>query len=78
MLKKREIADIIKTAGNIAKSSKFQSQALLLGVLQGMIIGLILHQKNCSKLNAIFKVVKMNFGSKFGAWVSFHTAILQS
>jgi len=30
------------------------------------------------KSNAIFKVVKMNFGSKFGAWVSFHTAILQS
>jgi len=32
----------------------------------------------CSKLNAIFKVVKMNFGSEVGAWVSFHTDILLS
>jgi len=29
-------------------------------------------------LNAIFKVVKRNFFITFGAWVSFHTAILQS
>jgi len=29
-------------------------------------------------VDAIFKVVKLNFGSKFEAWVSFHTAILQS
>jgi len=45
-----------------------------LRVLQEMIIGLKLHRKNipCSKLNAIFKVVKMNFGSKFGAWVPFY------
>jgi len=33
--------------------------------------------KKCSNLNAIFKVVKMNFGSDFEAWASFHTAILQ-
>jgi len=32
----------------------------------------------CSKLNAIFEAVKMDFGTKFGAWVSFHTAVLQS
>ena len=32
-------------------------------------------EKNCS---AILKLLKMNFGSKFGAWVSSHTAILQS
>jgi len=44
-----------------------------------MIIGFKLYRKNivCSKLNAIFKAVKMNFGSE-GAWVSFHTAIFQS
>jgi len=35
-------------------------------------------EKKCSKLNAILKVVGMNSGSKFGAWVSFHTAIFQS
>jgi len=35
-------------------------------------------KKFCSKLDAIFKIVKVNFGSKFEAWVSFHTAILQS
>jgi len=45
-----------------------------------MIIGLKLYRNNifCLELNAIFKVEKMNFGSKFGAWVSFHTAMLQS
>ena len=32
----------------------------------------------CLKLNAIFQMVKMNFGSKFGAWVPFLTAILLS
>ena len=39
--KTRKTAKILKTAGNIAKSSKFQSEALLLGVLSGMIIGII-------------------------------------
>jgi len=34
-------------------------------------------EKKSSKLNAIFKGVKINFGCKFGDWVSFHTAILQ-
>jgi len=71
----------LKTARNIAKSYKFQPWTLILGVLQGMITGFKLYQEKkvfCLKLNAIFKVVKMNFGSKFGAWVSFHTAILQS
>jgi len=43
-----------------------------------MIIGLKLYQKNILKLKAIYKEVKMNFGSKFGALVSCHTAILQS
>jgi len=71
-------ANFLETAGNFAKSSKFQSQALLLGVLQKTINGFKLYRKKCSKLNAIFKVVKMNFSSKLGAWVSFHIAILQS
>jgi len=45
-----------------------------------MIIGLNLYRENifCSKSNAIFKVVKMNFGSKFEARAFFHAAILQS
>jgi len=30
------------------------------------------------KLKGYFWGSKMNIGSKFGAWVSFHTAILQS
>jgi len=54
-------------AGNIAKSSKFQPWTLHKDVPQGMIIGLKLYRKKCLKLNAIFKVVKMNFGIKFGA-----------
>jgi len=77
-VKTRKIAKIFKTAGNIAKSSKFQSQGRLLGVLQGIIIGFKLCQKIDSKLYTIFKVVKMDFSSNFGTWVSFHTAILQS
>jgi len=32
----------------------------------------------CSILNSHFREVKMTFSCKFGAWVSFHTAILQS
>jgi len=32
----------------------------------------------CSKVNAIIKVLKMNIGSKFRAWVYLHSAILQS
>jgi len=27
----------------------------------------------CSNLDAISKIIKMNFGRKFGAWVFFHT-----
>jgi len=78
-IKTRKIANTLKTAGKIAKSSKFQSKALLLGVLQGKIINFKLHQNFfSSKLNFIFKVVKIKFGRKFGAWVSFHTATLQS
>jgi len=40
-----KVVNILKTAGYIAKSSKFQSKALLLGVQQGMISGLKLYQK---------------------------------
>jgi len=42
--------------------------------------GFKLCRKNffCSKWNAIFNAVRINFGSKFGAWVSFHAAIMQS
>jgi len=69
----------LKTAGNKARSPKFQPWALLFGVHQGMIIRFKLNRKNVfgSELNAIFKVLKMNNGSKFGARVSFHTTILQ-
>jgi len=53
---------------------------VLLGVPQGMMFGFNYIEKkiNCSKLNAIFIVVIMNFSCKFGAWVNFHAAILQS
>jgi len=34
--------------------------------------------KKCQKLNAIFKLIKIDFGSMIGAWVSFHTVIFQS
>jgi len=37
-----------------------------------------IEKKSCCKVDAIFKVVKVNFGSKLGPWVSFLTAILQS
>jgi len=57
---------------NILKISTID--AILLGVLQGMITGFKLSKK---KLDAIFKVVKMSFGSRF-LGISFHTAILQS
>jgi len=70
----------LEKTGNIAKSSKFQSKTLLLGVLLGMIMGFKLYRKkNSSKLNTIFKIVEMNFGSKSGAWVSFDrfVAVLQ-
>jgi len=74
------IANILETAGQITKSSKLHPQTLLLDILQGMIIGFKLYRKNIFglRLNAIFEIVKMNFGSKSGAWVSFHIAILQS
>jgi len=79
-VKTRKIPNILKTAGNIAKSSTFQAKALLLGVLHGVIFGFKFYRKKyfCSKFTAIFKSVKINFGSKFGAWVSFQTDILQS
>jgi len=70
----------LETAGSIEKSSKFQPHALLKGVPQVSINRFKLYRKKIffSKLNTIFKVVKMNFGSQFGAWVSFHTVISQS
>jgi len=79
-VKPRKITNTLKTAGNIAKSSKCQSLTQLLGVPQGIIIGFKLYRKKCSrsKLHVIVKVVKINVGSKFGAWVSSHSAILQS
>jgi len=43
-----------------------------------MVIGLKNDEIFCSKLNAIFTVVKIKLGSELGAWVSFHSAILQS
>ena len=43
-----------------------------------MILNHIENDIYCSTSNAILKAVKMNFGSKFGTWVIFHTAILQS
>ena len=79
IVKTRKTVDSLKTDGNIAISPTLQPWALLLYVLQGMIIGFKFFRNNlCSKLDAIFKVRKMNCGSKLGAWVSFHTAILQS
>ena len=42
-----------------------------------MILVLCYIEKKCSKLNAVFKVVKINFGTKFGALVYVHTAALQ-
>ena len=78
-VKTRKIANILETAGSIAKSSKFQFWALLSGVLQGKITGLKIYRKNfCSKLNVIFKAVKMNSGGKFGSWVSFYTTTFKS
>jgi len=45
-VKTRKIDCILKTAGNIAKSSKFQHETLLLDVLQGVIFGYFkLYQK---------------------------------
>jgi len=38
-VKTQKIATILDMAENIAKSSKFQSWALLLGALQGIIVG---------------------------------------
>jgi len=38
-VKTRKIANVLKTAGNISKSSKGQSKEQLLGVLRGMVIG---------------------------------------
>ena len=61
----------MKTAENSTKSSKFQPWAILIGVLPGMIIGFKVHRKNMFQIERYLKVVKMNFGSKFGAWVSF-------
>jgi len=67
-VKTRGIANILKTAGNIAKSLESQSK----GFLQGMVV--IIFKLYRKKLSQIFKVVKMNFGSKFAAKVSFHTS----
>jgi len=67
---------ILKTAGNIAKSSKFYAQTLLLGVLPGTIFGFNLYSTFCSKLNVVFKVVKFHLGSKFGAWVSYRYLVV--
>jgi len=72
------VANILETAGNIAKSSQFH---VLLSVGLGMIIGLKLYRKKYfySKLTASLRQEKKkNFGSKFGGGVSFHTTILQS
>jgi len=44
-VKTRKIANILETAQNIAKSSKFQPKALLRGVLQGITIISILTKK---------------------------------
>jgi len=64
----------LKAVGNIAKSSNFQYYELLLGVFTRKNNWFNLIEKS-SKLNATFKVLKMNFGSKFGTWLSFDTAI---
>jgi len=79
-VKTRNIANIKETAEHIAKSSKFQPQAVLLGVLQGIIIGFVVYVKKCFlfKIERYFYGSKMNFGSNFRARVSFHVAILQS
>jgi len=76
---KKNCQYILTTAGNIAKSSKFQPQTLLLGVPQGMIIGLKFYRKKCFVRNCtlFIRQVKIYFGNKFGALVSFHV-ILQS
>jgi len=77
-VKTRKIANIVKTARNIAKSSKLQHKTRFLDVLQGKIISFKLHRKIyfLLKIERFFKVVKMNFSSKFG--VTSHNAILQS
>jgi len=61
--------------GNVA-SSKFKPLALLSGDPRDDYSQK--KEKKWSELDAIFQVVKVNFGSKFGFLVSFHTAILQS
>jgi len=55
-------------SGNIAKSSKFQSQAFLSDVLKGIIIDFKLYRKNifCGKFDVIFEEGNMNFGRKLG------------
>jgi len=45
-VKIRKTANILETAGSVTKSLKFQPRALILGVLQGMIIGFKLYRKN--------------------------------
>jgi len=50
-------ANILETAGNTAKSPKFQSSAFY-SVLQGMVIDFKLYQKN------IFKIERYFYGSK--------------
>jgi len=45
-VKTRKIANIWKMAGSTAKPSKFQLLTLLLGVLQGMVIGFKLYRKS--------------------------------
>jgi len=42
-----------------------------------MIIGFELYRFFFSKLNAFLKVVKINIDSKFGAYATFRSAILQ-
>jgi len=43
-----------------------------------MITGFNSVSKNMFKIDRFFEAVKMNFGSKFGAKVSFLTAMLKS
>jgi len=74
---KRKIANILETARNPQISA---SGAMWRCSTRNDYWFQITSKRNsfCVKLHAIFMAVKMNFGSKFGAWVSFHAAILQS
>jgi len=60
-VKTRKVANILETVRNTAISSKFQPLALLLGVLQGIIIGFKFYRE---KKIFLFKIERYFQGSE--------------